>query len=182
MAARDRLPPWHERHRLPNGRELLVRPIRPDDAVPLLAGFDLLEPAVVRARLFTGSPMSDAAAQRFARPNPKTEFVLVATDDDAPGQAVVAAIAHARNDPAGHRGEFHILVGGFVAGFGVARYLLTRLVKWARGRGLDVLEGVVPADNGPLLEQAAALGFAPPEPAPGQDPSLVTLRLALPPR
>ena len=43
MAARNRLPPWHEMIRVADGRELLIRPIRPDDAVPLDAGFALLE-------------------------------------------------------------------------------------------------------------------------------------------
>lgn len=159
-----------------------MRPVRPEDAGPLTAGFELLEPAVVRMRLFGSPRLEEAAAQRFARPNPKTEFVLVATDESPPGEAVIAALGHVRTDPVGHRGSFHILGGRFVTGMGVARYLLTRLVKWARGRGLDVLEGAVPADNAPLLEQAAALGFIPTPPAPDADPSLVTLRLDLPSR
>ena len=33
MTAPKRLPPWHEHFRLPNGRELLIRPIRPEDAI-----------------------------------------------------------------------------------------------------------------------------------------------------
>ena len=50
MAARNRLPPWHQELRLTNGREVLIRPIRPDDALPLRAGFDLLQPEEVRHR------------------------------------------------------------------------------------------------------------------------------------
>src|SRR5690606_17109428 len=45
MVARNRLPPWHEEIRLRNGREVLIRPIRPEDAPALRAGFELLEPA-----------------------------------------------------------------------------------------------------------------------------------------
>ena len=41
MAARNRMPPWHENVRLSNGRDVLIRPIRPEDAVPLRAGFAL---------------------------------------------------------------------------------------------------------------------------------------------
>ena len=37
MAARNRMPPWHENVRLSNGRDVLIRPIRPEDAVPLLS-------------------------------------------------------------------------------------------------------------------------------------------------
>ena len=35
MAARNRLLPWHEQIRLSNGRDVLIRPIRPADADPL---------------------------------------------------------------------------------------------------------------------------------------------------
>ena len=40
MAARNRMPPWHENVRLSNGREVLIRPIRPEDALTLRAPFD----------------------------------------------------------------------------------------------------------------------------------------------
>ena len=53
MATRERLPPWHERQRLPNGREVLIRPIRPEDAGPLRAGFALLQPEEVRQRFLS---------------------------------------------------------------------------------------------------------------------------------
>lgn len=42
---RNRLPPWHEEFVLPNRRAILIRPIRPEDAVPLHAVFGLLGPA-----------------------------------------------------------------------------------------------------------------------------------------
>ena len=37
--------------RTADGRDLLIRPIRPDDAVPLRAGFPLLEPDALHDRL-----------------------------------------------------------------------------------------------------------------------------------
>ena len=135
MAARDRLPPWHERHRLPNGREVLVRPVRPEDAEPLRAGFALLEPVHLRTRLAAGdAEPANGAIQRLTRLNPRTDFMLVAADPEPPGQSVIAALAHVHTDAAGHRGEFTVLVSPFVAGMGIGRYLLARLVKWARSR------------------------------------------------
>ena len=71
MAARNRLPPWHERMRLANGREILIRPIRPEDAVPLRASFSLLGPEEVRQRfLFTMKELSPEQADQFTRPDP----------------------------------------------------------------------------------------------------------------
>lgn len=180
MAARDRLPPWHERHRLPNGREVLVRPVRPEDAEPMRAGFPLLEPARLRARLLGGaSELSIADALRLSRLNPRTDFMLVVGDPEPPGEAVIAALAHAHTDVAGHRGEFTVLVSRFIAGMGVGRYLLTRLAKWARSRRLDVLQGEVPADHAAMIELARSLGFRTVDGA--SDPSLVRVSLELPP-
>ena len=50
MAERNRMPPWHERLRLRNGREVQIRPIRPEDAEPLRAGFALLLTAIGTSR------------------------------------------------------------------------------------------------------------------------------------
>ena len=73
MAARERLPPWHERMRLPNGREVLIRPIRPEDAEPIRASFPLLGPDEVRRRfLFALSELTPDMADRLTRINPKT--------------------------------------------------------------------------------------------------------------
>ena len=67
MAARNRLPPWHEELRLRDGRELLIRPVRPDDAGPLREGFALLRPDEVRNRFL--EPLHELSAQRADRHN-----------------------------------------------------------------------------------------------------------------
>lgn len=179
MTARDRLPPWHERHRLANGRELLIRPIRPEDAEPLRAGFALLEPAVLRDRMAAATDLSGAGAEGLTRPHPRTEFALVATELEEPGTAVIAALAHVQADPAGQDGAFTILVSRFVAGLGMRRYLLTRVAKWARSRGIARLTGELPRSPD-VLELAASLGFRVLDE--GNDPALARIMLELPRR
>lgn len=179
MAARDRLPPWHERHRLPNGRHVLVRPVRPEDAEPLRAGFALLEPMRLRCQLGGDGDLSSRDAARLTRLNPRTDFMLVVSEaDEPPGEALIGALAHARSDAAAQRAEFTVLVSRFVAGMGMGRYLLTRLAKWARGRGVGVLQGELPADHPAMLELARSLGFRAIDGA--SDPSLVRVTLELP--
>lgn len=179
MVARDRLPPWHERHRLTNGREVLIRPVRPEDLEPLRAGFPLLEPAALRAGLAGGEELSRDAAERLVRPNPRTEFTLVATDLEGPGDAVIAALAHIRTDPSAQDGRFGVLGSRFVAGLGIRRYLLTRVAKWSRSRGIGMLHGELPQDDD-LLQLATTLGFVRVDGATA--PDLVRLRLDLPRR
>ncbi len=160
MSTRERLPPWHERQRLPNGRELLIRPIRPEDAEPLRAGFPLLQPDEVRQRfLHSMRELSQEAVERFTRINPKTEFALVAAEPLPPGEALVGAVARISIDPNGRDAEFAILVSHFIAGMGLGRYLMTRLVKWARGKQLERVYGDVFEHNLPMLSLAQSLGF-----------------------
>ncbi|MEG3193065.1 GNAT family N-acetyltransferase [Lysobacter sp. D1-1-M9] len=160
MAARERLPPWHERQRLPNGRDVLIRPIRPEDAAPLRAGFALLQPDEVRQRfLHALKELSPEAAERFARINPKTEFALVAAEPLPPGEALVGAVARIVIDGNGRDAEFAILVSRYIAGMGLGRYLMTRLVKWARGKNLERIYGDVFEHNHAMLALAQSLGF-----------------------
>jgi len=160
MSTRERLPPWHERQRLPNGRDVLIRPIRPEDAEPLRAGFALLQPEEVRQRfLHSMRELSQEAVERFTRLNPKTEFALVAAEPLPPGEALVGAVARISIDPNGRDAEFAILVSRYVAGMGLGRYLMTRLVKWARGKQLERVYGDVFEHNLPMLSLAQSLGF-----------------------
>lgn len=178
MPTRERLPPWHERQRLPNGREVLIRPIRPEDAGPLRAGFGLLQPEEVRQRfLHSLKELSLADAERFTRVNPKTEFALVAAEPLPPGEALVGAVARISIDPNGRDGEFAILVSRYIAGLGLGRYLMTRLVKWARGKKLERVYGDVFEHNQPMLALTESLGFR--REASSEAPGLVRVVLDL---
>lgn len=151
MAARNRLPPWHEMIRVADGREILIRPIRPDDEVPLEAGLALLEPRDLRQRF--------PATAKLVRPDPRREFVIIASEPLPAGEAVVAAVARAAQVEDSNDADFTIVVGRFMAGMGLGRHLMRRLVRWARGKRLQRLCGDVAADNEPMLALADTLGF-----------------------
>lgn len=160
MTVHERLPPWHERQRLPNGRDILIRPIRPEDAEPLRAGFDLLQPDEVRQRfLYTLKHLTPEMAERFTRLNPKNEFALVAAEPLPPGEALVGAVARITIDESGNEAEFAILVSHFVADMGLGRYLMTRLVKWARGKKVQRIHGDIFVSNEAMLSLVESLGF-----------------------
>ncbi|TCZ87785.1 GNAT family N-acetyltransferase [Lysobacter sp. N42] len=161
VTAAKRRPPWHELRRLPNGREVLIRPVHPADADPLRAAFPLLQPEEVQQRFMCSmKEMVPSMARRLTRIDPRSEFALVAAEPLPPGEALVGAVARIALDPGGRRGEFAILVSHYLAHMGLGRHLMTRLVKWSRRRGLDALYGDVLETNGPMLRLADALGFA----------------------
>ena len=125
MAARNRLPPWHDQIRLANGREILIRPVRPDDAEPLRAGFALLGPEEIRQRLVAPLPeLSAEMADRLTRPDPRTEFALVAAEPLPPGDAVVGGVARVAMVPGTRDGQFMILISSYIAGLGAGRQLM----------------------------------------------------------
>ena len=160
MAERNRMPPWHERIRLRNGREVQIRPIRPEDAEPLRAGFVLLRPEEIRQRFL--QPLRELPpelARRLTHPNPRSEFALVAAEPLPPGEALIGAVARISVAQGTRDGEFAILVSHFVAGMGLGRHLMRRLVRWSRGRKLERLHGDVLHDNAAMLALADSLGF-----------------------
>ena len=179
MAARNRMPPWHETVHLANGREVLVRPIRPEDAEPLRSGFALLQPDEVRQRfLFPMKELSAEQANRLTRPNARSEFALVVAEPLPPGEALIGAVARIALDGDDSRsGEFAILVSHYINGMGLGRHLMRRLVRWAKGRKLERIYGDVLESNLPMQVLAASLDF---RREPGDSPGLVRMVLDLP--
>ena len=81
------------------------------------------------------------------------EFALPA------GEALIGAVARVSVVDDTRQGEFAILVGRFLAGMGLGRHLMRRLVRWAKGKKLERLYGEVAEDNQPMLALAQSLGF-----------------------
>ena len=179
MATRNRMPPWHENFKAPSGRELLIRPIRPEDGAPLQGAFALFGPEEVRDRFLQAvDVLSDDTAQRLTHPNPKTEFALVAAEPLPPGEALVGAVARIAVDEDGRAGEFAILVSHYINGMGLGRHLMRRLVRWAKGRKLRRIYGDVLDSNLPMQALAASLDFRREH---ADTPGLVRMVLDLPP-
>ncbi len=160
MKLRNRLPPWHEKRTLPNGREVLIRPIRSEDAEPLRAGFALLHPEEIRQRfLYAIKELTPAAAERLTRPHPDREFALVVAEPMPPGEALIGAVARVAVEGDSREGEFAILVSHYISGMGLGRLLMLRLVRWARRKRLNRLYGDVLEHNTAMLSLALSLGF-----------------------
>ena len=169
---------WTERLLLPDGRQLLLRPIVPEDAEPLRHGFSLLHPEEVRMRfMYTMKELTPEMARRLTELDPRTDFALVVAEPLPPGEALVAAVVRASVDRDRRRAEFAILVSHFVAGQGLGRLLMRRIVRWARLKRLDTLYGDILEDNQPMLMLAEAMGFSREHRT--EDPGIVRVELAL---
>jgi len=169
--------PWNERILLDDGRELRLRPIVPEDAEPIRAGFPLLSADEVRARyLHAMKALSEDYLHALTHPQPGRDFVLVLAEPLPPGEALVGAAARLSQQPGTRNAEFAILVSRFLAGQGLGRLLMKKLIAHAKRRRLDEIQGDVLEDNVPMLKLAQSLGF---RRETGQAPGSVRIRLSL---
>lgn len=151
---------WKERLTLANGRELWLRPIQPRDAGPIQGAFGLLSDEEIRRRfMHPVKELSTDYLRHLTQPRPGWEFVLVAAEPLPPGHALVGAVARTALDPEARSAEFALLVSRYIAGFGLGRLLLKRLIYWTRKRRLERIYGDVLEDNAPMLALADSLGF-----------------------
>lgn len=146
--------------RLPDGRELWLRPVHPADAGPIAGAFELLTEDEVRRRyLHPVKALSTDYLAQLVDPAPGAAFAVVAAEPLPPGVALVGAVARLTRGPDPGGAEFAILVSHFIAGQGVGLALMRRLVEWAEAHGIRRIWGDVMDDNAAMVALAQAVGF-----------------------
>lgn len=146
--------------RLPDGRELWLRPVHPADAGPIAGAFELLTEDEVRRRyLHPVKALSPDYLAQLVNPPPGDAFAVVAAEPLPPGEALVGAVARLTHDPDHDSAEFAILVSHFIAGQGVGLALMHRLIEWAEAHGIRRVWGDVMDDNAAMVALAQSVGF-----------------------
>lgn len=133
--------------RLPSGREVAIRPIRPDDAQSLRAGYDRLSPESKYSRFLAPKPhLSSSDTTYLVQVDGCDHVALVATPVDDPGRIIgVARFVRLPEDP--QIAEFAIVVGDDFQREGLATALLQRLAIDAQGRGIARFRATMLAEN-----------------------------------
>ena len=143
---------------LRDGREIRLRPIRPEDAPTLQQLFLGLTPDDRRKRMFSSmSELPDELAARLTQIDYDREMVLVALDPENPelfwGGARIAADADNR------RAEYSVTIRSDKQGLGLGRICFERVLDYAKSRGIEEVWGSVLAENEGMLGLAERLGF-----------------------
>jgi acetyltransferase len=161
---------------LGDGRQLLVRPVRPEDEPAFQRTFAKLTPEEVRLRFFAPiKTLTHMAAVRFTQLDYDREMALVLAEPGRAGLAEIYGIASLALDPNIEKGEYAILVRGDLTGAGLGIFLMRRIIDYARRRGLLEIWGDVLRDNKTMLKMCRVLGFT--EETVEEDPGLVRVRL-----
>jgi acetyltransferase len=132
-----------------------LRPVRPEDAPAFVVFAARLYPEDVRMRFFTPFrtlPRALLAHLTQIDYDRAMAFVLFDAKNTAAGITRLAA------DPDGRRAEFAVIVRSDLKGRGVGRYLLDRLIAYAKSRGIKELFGDVLAENTAMLALCRDLG------------------------
>ena len=141
-------------------RELLLRPVRPEDEPRFRDAFAKLSSDAIHLRFFgLIRELSHTMAARLTQIDYEREMALVLTERKPAGLADVFAVVRLLTDPDGARAEFAIVVRDDFAGKGLGRLLMRRIIDYASGRGIGEIFGDVLQANARMLDLARHLGF-----------------------
>ena len=158
--------------RLDDGRDFVLRPLRPDDLDALRRAFRRLTPEEVEYRFFYRSRELPASVQAQVRNlDPARDAAFVIEDH---GEIRAVADLHAPH-PDSHEAEFGLIVGKAIAGRGLGRLLMQHLLAEAHRRRLTLV-GLVRRDNARMLELCRALGGT--VAADADDPGILSVRFS----
>ena len=146
---------------LRDGRRVRLRAVRADDKDGLQEAIRSLSAESRYSRFM--SPLRELSPQmleRAARPDAERELQLVAVVGEGEEERIVGGARYA--GAAGSADcEFAVAVVDEWHGFGLARRLLEALMRTARVRGFERMEGYILATNAAMLGLAKRLGFVP---------------------
>ncbi|MGF1642485.1 MAG: GNAT family N-acetyltransferase [Thiotrichales bacterium] len=145
---------------LGDGVEVMIRPIRPEDA-PMEQGFvrDLSDEARFMRFMQALTELTPDMLVRFTQIDYDREMAFVALAD-VEHKSHMLGVARYFIQPDGESAEFAIVVADAWQGRGIGTRLMEVLMKTARGRGLRVLDGEVLARNRGMLRLSERLGFS----------------------
>jgi acetyltransferase len=139
--------------------ELLIRPIRPEDAPLLLSLYESLSPRSIYMRFFTPlRSFQNSMLVRFTQIDYDREIALVAIQE-IEGEEKMLGVARVILDIKQHHGEFAVIVSDACQGKGIGAELLSQCLSIAKERGIESVMGVVLTENTQMLALGRKLGF-----------------------
>ena len=143
-----------------NGRVLLLRPIRPEDAASHRQFLARISHEDLRTRFFGGvRELPEPDLTHFTHIDYDREMAFIALGVDGAGAGEILGVARACAVPDGTTAEFAVLVRSDVKGQGLGTLLMRKLIRYCRQRGTRKLWGSVLTENAAMLQLAQTLGF-----------------------
>ena len=147
-------------YELPDGTQITMRPIRPEDEPLEHEMLASLKPETMRTRFF--SVISDIPHEmlvRFCNIDYDREMAIVAEIREGDKKKIVG-IGRLIIDSDFRDGEYAVLVHDAFQGKGLGYKLVDLLIGVAQDKGLEQIHGTVLAENEKMLRIALKLGFS----------------------
>jgi RimJ/RimL family protein N-acetyltransferase len=160
---------------LPNGRRVLMRPLRPEDATLYPDFIAHVTPQDARLRFFVAiRELSEERIAELTRLDYSRAMAFIAIDEDA---GEMLGVVRLHRDADGRGGEYAVIVRSALKGQGLGWLLMQRMIEYARATGLARVHGQVLAENTTMLRMCAELGFQVRDDAASKGIKVVTLEL-----
>ncbi len=149
----------------PEGDEITIRPIRPEDEPSMVRFHETLSERTVYMRYFSPLKLQQRVAhERLSRIcfiDYDREMVLVATrhNPEHPNEPEILAAGRLTKLHGKPVGEFGLLVGDTFQGRGLGPQVMERLIDVGRAEGLERIIGYILPDNAAMLRICEDLGF-----------------------
>ncbi|SDE47122.1 acetyltransferase [Variovorax sp. CF079] len=143
-----------------NGREITLRPIRPEDEAQHRRFLEQLDPEDIRMRIFqTRRELPRSELARLTQIDYDREMAFIAEGSDAQGAPETLGVARTVSDPDRVEAEFAIIVRSDLKGAGLGKLLFAQMIEHARSREIGRLVGIILRENTRMLNLARAMGF-----------------------
>jgi len=142
------------------GRTVLLRPLRPEDAPQHREFISQISAEDMHSRFFrVVKELPDADLAHLTQLDYERAMAFIAVSDGPDGVPETLGVVRAQADPDNDTAEFAVLVRSDLKGHGLGRRLMDKIIRYCRDRGTRRLAGDVLATNTRMLQLAAASGF-----------------------
>jgi acetyltransferase len=143
-----------------DGRDIVVRPIRPEDEEMHRALLARMDPDDIRMRFFQARrELGHDELARLTQIDYDREMAFVAVGTDAHGHPETLGVVRVIGDPDNTEAEFAIMVRSDLKRRGLGALLLERIVRYAKARGTPKLVAHVLRENDAMLKLGRDGGF-----------------------
>jgi acetyltransferase len=144
-----------ERQVIAGAGEMLLRPVKPEDAPDFIKLFERMSPGDVRLRFFSPlRALPRALLARLTQIDYDREMAFVLLDKEE-----LIGVARVSADPDNLKAEFALTIRSDRQGHGLGRFLMQRLIAYSRARGTAEVFGDVLAENEWMLALCREMGF-----------------------
>ncbi len=144
---------------LHDGTNIIIRPIRPEDAeIEQQFIRDLSEEARYFRFMSSLHELSQEMLARFTQIDYHNEMALIAVNQDEENEQEIGVARYITN-PDKKSCEFALVISDQWQRKGLAHHLMKKLMEIARDRDLEIMQGEILANNFKMLDLMKSLGF-----------------------